>query len=229
MILRKRGLKVAASLLAMSVAFGSVGFANDVTTTGKSDYSQDQKVVSRVDAERAIGHVRYLSEEIGPRPGGLQAEKESAEYIANVLKGYGYKVEFQYFPVADQYIADVAFADGTSWQMAAAPNGKVSKEAVTGEVLFVDGGTNLADFPADTAGKIVVMPRASTTAAYRSQVDNAVKSGASGVILQSLVGSRGNYGQTFNPSLTTPVDIPVYGAAFIQGERGERTSSKRPC
>ncbi|UYZ24100.1 M28 family metallopeptidase [Mesobacillus jeotgali] len=171
-----------------------------------------------MDAERAIEHVRYLSEEIGPRPGGLQAEKESAEYIANVLKSYGYEVEFQYFPVADQYIADVAFADGTSWQMAAAPKGKVSKEAVIGEVLFVEGGTNQADFPADTAGKIVVMPRASSLAGYRAQVDNAVQAGAAGVILQSLVGSRGNYGQTFNPNLSTSVDIPVFGAAYIQGE-----------
>ncbi len=218
MVLRKPGLKVAASLLAISMAFGSVGFANETTNNGKSGYSQDQKVIARVDAERAIEHVRYLSEEIGPRPGGLQAEKESAEYIANVLKGYGYKVEYQYFPVADQYIADVAFNDGTSWQMGAAPKGKISKDAVSGEVIFVDGGTTLDDFPADAEGKIVVMPRASTTASYRTQVNNAVEAGAEAVILQSLTGSRGNYGSTFNPSLATPVEVPVYGAAFIQGE-----------
>ncbi len=218
MVFRRKGLKVAASLLALSMAFGPVGFAATDISSNKSEYSQDQKVVARVDAARAIEHVRYLSEEIGPRPGGLEAEKESAEYIANVLKGYGYEVEFQYFPVADQYIADVAFADGTSWQMAAAPKGKISKEAVSGEVIFVDGGANLADFPADTAGKIVVMPRESSLAGYRTQVDNAVKAGASGVILQSLVGSRGNYGQTFNPNLAEPVEIPVFGSAFIQGE-----------
>lgn len=218
MVWRKSGFKVAASLLAISMAFSTVGSANEGSNNGKSGYSQDQKIIARVDAERAIEHVRYLSEEIGPRPGGLQAEKDSAEYIANVLKGYGYKVEFQHFPVADQYIADVAFADGTSWQMGAAPNGKVSRQTVNGELIFVDGGTNLADFPADTAGKIVVMPRASTTASYRTQVNNAVEAGAVGVILQSLTGSRGNYGSTFNPSLAQPVDIPVYGAAFIQGE-----------
>jgi aminopeptidase YwaD len=218
MVLRKKGIKVAASLLALSMAFGPVGMAAADGSSGKSAYSQDQKVVARVDAARAIEHIRYLSEEIGPRPGGLQAEHESAEYIASVLKGYGYDVEYQYFPVADQYIAQVALADGTKWQMAAAPNGKVSKEAVTGEVIFVEGGGSLSDFPADTAGKIVVMPRASTTAGYRTQVNNAVEAGAVGVILQSLVGSRGNYGQTFNPSLTTNVDIPVFGAAFIQGE-----------
>nr|WP_285890727.1 M28 family metallopeptidase [Mesobacillus maritimus] len=222
MAMKKKGLKVAASLLAVSMAFGTVGVAATANTTGptsgKSSYSQDQKIVARVDAERAIEHVRYLSEEIGARPGGLAAEKESAEYIYNTLKSYGYDVEYQYFPVADQYIAEVAFADGTSWQMAAGPNGKVSDDAVKGEVIFVDGGSSLNDFPADTAGKIVVMPRAATTAGYRTQVNNAVEAGAAGVILQSLVGSRGNYGQTFNPSLDKKVDIPVFGAAFIQGE-----------
>jgi aminopeptidase YwaD len=218
MVLKKKGLKIAASLLAVSMAFGTISVAATDGGNGKSGYAHDQKIVARVDAERAIEHVRYLSEEIGPRPGGLEAEKESAEYIYNTLKSYGYDVEYQYFPVADQYIAEVAFADGSSWQMAAAPNGKVSDEAVTGEVLFVEGGANLSDFPADTEGKIVVMARASSTAGYRTQVNNAVEAGAAGVILQSLNGSRGNYGQTFNPNLTTPVDVPVYGAAFIQGE-----------
>ncbi|WP_409271342.1 M28 family peptidase [Neobacillus sp. SCS-31] len=214
----KRGLKVASSLLALSMVFGSWGVKASEAIPGKSGYSQDQKVVARVDAERAIEHVRYLSEEIGPRPGGLEAEKKSAKYIGDVLKGYGYDVEYQYFPVADQYIATVSFEDGKSWQMGAAPNGKIDKDGVTGEVLFVNGGKNLSDFPADTAGKIVVMAREATTANYRTQVNNAISKGASAVILQSLVGSRGNYGQAFNPSLAAKVDVPVFGAAFIQGE-----------
>ncbi|WP_066304695.1 M20/M25/M40 family metallo-hydrolase [Bacillus sp. FJAT-29814] len=228
MVVGKKGSKVFASLLAVSIAFGSVGFASAETSNGKSAYSHDQKVVARVDAARAIEHVRYLSEEIGTRPGGLEGEKRSAEYIAKTLKGYGYDVEYQYFPVADQYIANFAFADGTSWEMAAAPNGKISDTAVKGQVIFVEGGTSLTDFPANTAGKIVVMPRASTTAGYRTQVDNAVKAGAAGVILQSLVGSRGNYGQTFNPSLASKLDVPVYGAAYIQGEWLKEQLAKGP-
>lgn len=228
MVVKRKGSKVFASLLAVSIAFGSVGFASADTTNGKSSYAHDQKVVARVDANRAIEHIRYLSEEIGTRPGGLDAEKRSADYIAKTLKSYGYDVEYQYFTVPDQYIANVAFADGTSWEMAAAQNGRLSNESVKGQVLYVDGGTNLSDFPASTAGKIVVMPRASTTADYRTQVDNAVKSGAKGVILQSLVGSRGNYGQTFNPSLTTKYDVPVFGAAFIQGEWLKEKAVKGP-
>ena len=42
----------------------------------------------------------------------LEAEKQAADYVAAQLKSHGYEVEYQYFPVADQYIADVSFADG---------------------------------------------------------------------------------------------------------------------
>ena len=83
---------------------------------GKSSYFNriKQKIVARVDAARAIDHVRYLSEEIGTRPGGLEGEYRAAKYIADTLKSYGYDVEYQYFPVADQYIGSVALDDGDS-------------------------------------------------------------------------------------------------------------------
>ena len=192
---------------------GTVAYA----VNGNSGAAHDQKIVNRVDAERAIEHVRYLSEEIGSRPGGLEAEKRAAEYVANTLESYGYDVEYQYFPVADQYIANVSFSDGSVWEMGAAPNGKVSAEAVESEVIYVEGGLSAADFPAETEGKIVLLTRESSASAYRTQVDNAVNAGAAGVILQSVVGSRGNYGSTFTPSLAKSYDIPVYGAAYIQG------------
>jgi len=210
--------KLLTSVLATSLAFGSVLYAAPVAAdNGKSSYSQDQKIVARVSAERAIEHIKYLSQEIGTRPGGLEAEKMSADYIAKTLKEYGYDVEYQYFPVADQYIANIAFADGTVWEMAAAPNGKISDQASKAEVVYVEDGTNLSDFH-DVSGKIVLLARAATTTDYRTQVDNAVKAGAVGVILQSLVGSRGNYGQTFNPSLAVKYDVPVFGSSYIHGE-----------
>ena len=196
----------------------AVGTPIGYTSNGNPDSSKDQKIIKRVDAERAIEHIRYLSEEIGPRPGGLEGEKQAADYVASQLRSHGYEVEYQYFPVADQYIAEAAFANGDAWQMGAAPNGTLSADPVNGEVLFVEGGTAASDFPADTVGKIVLMTRESSTANYRLQVDNAVNAGASGVILQSVNGSRGNYGSTFNPSLTGAYDIPVFGAAYIQGE-----------
>jgi aminopeptidase YwaD len=220
--------KVLASILAVSLTFGTVGYAATDIGNGKSSYSHDQKVVARVDAKRAIEHVKYLSKEIGSRPSGLEGEKKAANYIANTLKSYGYDVEYQYFPVADQYIGNITLEDGTVWEMGAAPNGKISEQAVKAEVIVVKDGTNPSDFSAEVRGKIVLLERASTTDNYRKQVENAVLAGASGVILQSLVGSRGNYGQAFNPSLATKVDIPVFGASYIHGEWLKERLSKGP-
>lgn len=219
--MKKKLLSVAlAGSLALSAfpaAFTPVEAKAPVSVTnGKSDSAHDRKIVARVDAERAIEHVKYLSETIGPRVGGLASEKEAADYVASTLESYGYDVEYQYFPVADQYIADVTFADGTSWQMGAAPNGKISDEAVSAEAVYVEDGTKASDFEA-VEGKVVLLTRADTTVNYRLQVDHAVNAGAAAVILQSVVGGRGNYGSTFNPSLTKEYDIPVYGAAYIQG------------
>ncbi|HWO95264.1 MAG TPA: M28 family metallopeptidase [Bacillus sp. (in: firmicutes)] len=216
----KFNMKVAVAALAASMTLGSIQYvsAEEINSNGKSSYSEDQKVVARVSAERAIEHICYLSKNIGTRPGGLEGEKLAADYVASVLKSYGYNVQLQEFPVADQYIGNITFKDGTKWEVGAAPNAVISKEALEGDLLFVNGGENLADFPTETEGKIVVMYRASTTDGYRTQVDNAITKGAKGVILSSVMGSRGNYGQTFNPSLATKKDIPVFGAAYIHGE-----------
>ncbi|EFV76990.1 MULTISPECIES: M28 family metallopeptidase [Cytobacillus] len=210
----RKSPKILAAALAASLAFGTIGYAAPLSNeNGNSSHSQDQKIIARVNAERAIEHVRHLSEEIGTRPGGLENEKKSAEYIANTLKSYGYDVEFQYFPVADQFIGSAAFEDGTVWEMGAAPNGAISDTPVHAEVIFVEN----ENFQG-AEGKIVLLARADTTAGYREQVAKAVEAGAAGVILQSLVGSRGNYGQTFNPNLTSEYDIPVFGASYIHGE-----------
>ncbi|MDM5224602.1 M20/M25/M40 family metallo-hydrolase [Cytobacillus sp. NJ13] len=210
----RKSPKILAAALAASLAFGTIGYAAPLSNeNGNSTHSQDQKIIARVNAERAIEHVRYLSEKIGTRPGGLENEKKSAEYIAKTLKSYGYDVEFQYFPVADQYIGSAAFEDGTVWEMGAAPKGAISDTPVDAEVTYVEN----EDYKG-AEGKIVLLARAETTAGYREQVAKAVEAGAAGVILQSLVGSRGNYGQTFNPNLTAEYDIPVFGASYIHGE-----------
>ncbi|CAM3648287.1 hypothetical protein GCM10009865_44510 [Aeromicrobium ponti] len=143
----------------------------------------------------------------------MENEKKSAEYIANTLKSLGYDVQYQYFPVADQYIGSVVFGDGTKWEMGASPAGKISDAPVKAEVIYVENN----DF-ANVEGKIVLVARGGTVADYRNQVAQAIEAGAAGVILQSVVGSRGNYGQTFNPSLTEHYDIPVFGASYIHGE-----------
>ena len=198
--------------------FAGPAFANSLPQPAQAAF--DQKVVARVDAESALEHIEYLSEIIGPRPGGMESEWEGAGYIASVLESYGYEVELQPFPVSDQYIGTIELTSGEQWQLGAASRGLITGDGfVSGELIFVHPGTDPGDFPPETAGKIVLMERAPSTTLYRTQVANAESAGASAVILYSLVGSRGNYGGAWNPRLSSssPAGIPVLGSAWIQG------------
>ena len=220
--MNKRAFKtfgfIAICMLLSAFSAGAV-LANSLPQPAQAAF--DRKVVARVDAERALEHIAYLSETIGPHPGGMEAEWEAAGYIASVLESYGYEVELQPFPVSDQYIGTIELASGEQWQLGAARRGGLitGDEFIPGELIFVYPGTDPGDFPPETAGKIVLMERASSSSLYRLQVSNAVDAGAIGVILYSLVGSRGNYGGAWNPRLSSsnPAPIPVLGAAWIQG------------
>lgn len=96
-------------------------------------------------------------------------------------------------------------------------NALISTEAVTAPLIFVQGGTKLEDIPNEVNGKIVLFERGTTVTDYNKQVENAVSKGAKGVLLYSLIGGRGNYGQTFNPRLMKKQSIPVFGLAYAQG------------
>ena len=147
----------------------------------------DNKVVRRVDAERAIEHVRVLSEHIGPRPAGLPAERQAAEYIASILQQYGYEVSMQTFPTPDQYIGTVTLPDGTSWQMGASRFGAITgNNPVRGVVIDAGRGLSPDEFPDDVRGKVVLMEYVAS--ARNTQVANAAARGAAAVILYSTVG-----------------------------------------
>jgi len=211
---RMLGLVIVMGLLATFTGAGLA--APSVPAGAKSPF--DNKVIKRVDAARAIEHIRVLSEDIGPRPAGTAAERQAAEYIASVLRRYGYNVELQTFPTPDQYIAAVTLPDGTTWQMGASRNGLITgDDPVRGSVVFAGRGLSDEEFPADVRGKVVLMEYVAS--ARNVQVANAVSRGAAAVILYSTVGSRGNYGSAFSPSLSTTYDIPILGAALVQGQQ----------
>ena len=53
------------------------------------------------DSERAVEHIRYLSEDIGPRVAGTDEEKQAAEYIKNEFERLGFEVSTQEFDIRD--------------------------------------------------------------------------------------------------------------------------------
>jgi len=58
----------------------------------------DLGLVSLLEVERAMDHLRVLSVDIGPRVASSPAEREAADYLARELESYGYQVEIQSFP-----------------------------------------------------------------------------------------------------------------------------------
>jgi hypothetical protein len=51
------------------------------------------------DSNRAMQHISYLSEDIGPRVAGADSEREAAEYISNEFASLGYDVSMQEFDI----------------------------------------------------------------------------------------------------------------------------------
>ena len=141
----------------------------------------------------------------------------------------GYEVEYQPFQVPDQYVGFIESPLSTkrNWQAGVAPNALISTEAVTAPLIFVQGGTKLEDIPNEVNGKIVLFERGTTVTDYNKQVENAVSKGAKGVLLYSLIGGRGNYGQTFNPRLMKKQSIPVFGLAYAQGNAFKEEIAKK--
>ncbi|KEK25532.1 M28 family metallopeptidase [Bacillus gaemokensis] len=220
--------KIVSSLLATTLAF-SLTPIGQAKADSPSETVKTSPVTGQIDTNRAIEHIRFLSETIGPRPGGTQSEKWASRYVGMQLKSMGYEVEYQPFSVPDQYVGfiDSPMSQSRNWQAGAAPNSLISTEAVTAPLIFVKNGTKLAEIPNEVSGKIVLFERGATVADYNKQVENAVAKGAKGVLLYSLIGGRGNYGQTFNPRLTKKQSIPVFGLAYAQGNAFKEELAKK--
>jgi len=100
-------LSLLAAALAFLIVFAACkGGVNPATpsplspppsTPAATHGSGGRLVKERIDADRALSHVKALSVEIGSRPSGSEAEAVAADYIRDQLAGYGYQVMLQGF------------------------------------------------------------------------------------------------------------------------------------
>jgi aminopeptidase YwaD len=223
---RRRMLTVALGGAATVALPAPAWAANDMrpgAVTAPTLTSADHRVVERVSARRALQHLKVLSEGIGPRIGGTRSERQAANYIADVLRSYGYDVNLQPFPVADKFLAQldspVGLPTDLCWQAGASGQAALDTR-VRGQVVDVGSGAPEA-YPADVAGKIVLVDY---VADQREQlVATAVARGAAAVILLPADLVHPRRASAFSPSLpgsaTTPVPIPVVGVAQAQKHR----------
>lgn len=207
-----KGIRAAVAAACVAAA----GFA--ASTAGAAPpQSYEQEGLDKLDAANSVETVRQLAVDIGPRRSATPDERKAAEHLAGILRSYGFTTSLQDVPftgtrnTAKVTSPNATLPNGPNWQMSSSLSGKITGDAapVEAPVVYAGTGATAADFPADTAGKIVLMDQGANTAARTTQVANAVAAGAVGVILGN---TATNAAPTTTITLTTPQPtIPVLG------------------
>lgn len=205
----KKGRRILSMILVFMMVFSISSFAA-VNTNASTAF--DQKILARVDAGKALGHIRYLSETIGPRVAGTKEEREAANYISKQFEKLGYDVDVQTFEinnVVSKLTVDL-FADKLFMVNTATGSGYTDLDGITSKLVNCGLGTSPEEFPAEVRGKIAFVQRGSVSFAIKAQ--NAVNAGAIGVLMYNNV--PGNV----NPTLGTYASpIPYVSISLADG------------
>jgi aminopeptidase YwaD len=172
----------------------------------------DKAVVARVDARRALKHLKVLSDEIGWRIAGTDSEHRAARYIAGELRDLGYKVELQPFPVADKYLAEIRARGGVHWQCTASAQGAVA--SAEGDVLVAGAVTAVGP---EASGRLVLFDR--IAGQETAQATSAASQGAKAVLIANVRSTTfpERKAASFAPALSEAVPVPVLGLAEYHG------------
>lgn len=164
------------------------------------------------DGDRAFAHARMLAETIGARPAGTAAEIEARDYIAGVLRSFGYDVAFQEFPFDDTQYLHARVDAGAETYSAIAFRGA---QAGVASGQLIDAGLGRAEDypPSGINGAVALIQRGEIE--FREKAANAEAAGASGAIVYNNV----------EGTLFGSMDgaIPVVG---IRKEPGEAIAAK---
>jgi hypothetical protein len=174
----------------------------------------DKAVVARVDARRALRHLKVLSDEIGRRVSGTPAEHRAARYIAGRLRDLGYTVDLQPFPIADKYLAEIRARGERDWQCSASPQGAVA--SVAGTVVDMGGATEVTG---DVRGRPVLFDRVPGMETEQARAAAAAGAAAALIVNARSVTYPERKAAAFVPNLKETVAIPVLGLAEYHGER----------
>lgn len=179
---------------------------------GKSVAAFDQKVISRIDQERMYEDVFYMTETIGARVAGTDAEKETAQFLKERLASYGYDVEIQEFDIPDLVVGHLHTDSGDVLINIPSGSAATADEGVTAR-LYDAGLGYPTDFSTDATGKIALIERGGIT--FSQKVTNAYAAGAAGVLIYNNIDQPG----PLSPSLGgAEMPIPVGGITKASGE-----------
>ncbi|SDD77745.1 Zn-dependent amino-or carboxypeptidase, M28 family [Bhargavaea beijingensis] len=212
---RFAALTLSASLLLSGVVMMPADFGGQATAEAAKPGNPaafDQKIISRIDAERIYSDVRYLSETIGPRVAGTAEEREAASLIRERLESYGYQIEVQEFSIPDKMVGHLATSNGDEVKATfPSGSGETPEEGLTAQ-LYDAGFGYPDDFTEAAEGKIALISRGELS--FRDKIDNAAAAGAAGVIIYDNSEASGPP----NLSIGGDAPLPVAGIKKVSGE-----------
>ncbi|TVR64245.1 MAG: M28 family peptidase [Gemmatimonadales bacterium] len=145
------------------------------------------ELLSRIDMDRTLEQLRFLTEEIGPRVAASPQEAEAAEFLAQELREAGYEVEIQEFP-RTQVVTEIDILTPTDLTFHAA-TGRIRETpateyplqtpegGLTGRVVDCGAGT----CPAEASGHIALLTQGDAPA--EQVIARASEAGAVAAIL----------------------------------------------
>ena len=207
----KKKSKLLSLIVAVAMVIPMISFA---ALSENALKAFDQKIINKVDANKALEHITYLSETIGPRVAGTEEEEVAANYIKNQFESYGYDVEVQDFEIDNvvskltvENLENVLFRVNT-----ATGSGYTDKNGITGQLVDCGYGATEADFPQEVKGKIAFVQRGGVS--FAQKAENAENAGAIAVIMYN--NTKGN----INPTLGDyKASTPYLAISLEDGEK----------
>lgn len=145
------------------------------------------ELLDRLDLDRTMEQLRFLTEEIGPRVAASPQEAEAAEFLAEELRLAGYEVEIQEFP-RTQVVAQIEVLAPASVQFHAAVGRVMETPATQYPLLTPEGGLTgrivdcgTGSCPAEVSGQIALITQGDGSA--EALVRGAYDAGAVAAIL----------------------------------------------
>ncbi len=153
------------------------------------------------DAEAAAAHVRALSDEIGSRPTGTEAERKAAEYLRDRYEDAGYRVELQTFTFSSLRDASIQVTERSVGGVL--PLQGTSPGEATGALRFIGLGGPDDVGAGGLEGRIAVAHRGVIT--FGEKARNAERAGAIALIVINRTSEQ------FSGNLGGSARIPVVG------------------
>jgi len=167
-------------------------------------------------ADVALGYIRELSENLGPRESGTDQERTAAEYLASRLEELGYHATLQEFSMRflSRELSGLTIdpsAEGSPEKVEAIPLGRSATGSVSGALLAV-GLARDEDIPeGGMEGKIALVERGQIT--FSEKVTLVGEAGAVGAVIYN------NRPGGFQGVLIGSSIIPAVAVSQEEGER----------